>query len=85
MHSIGTTLIGSWNSFSEDATFDMPRGPQPWGTRFIGKKEVRKGLETRFSGIPDFHYGEDRHWVCGDRGVSELLLIWISDVSDGLC
>jgi len=71
--------------FSDDATFDMPRGDQPWGTRFTGKNEVRKGLATRFSGIPDVHYGEDRHWVCGDRGVSELLLIWISDVSDGLC
>ena len=60
--------------FSDDATFDMPRGDQPWGTRFTGKNEVRKGLATRFSGIPDVHYGEDRHWVSGDRGVSEWLL-----------
>jgi ketosteroid isomerase-like protein len=60
--------------FSDDATFDMPRGPEPWGTRFVGKDEVRKGLAARFSGIPDVHYGEDRHWVSGDRGVSEWLL-----------
>jgi ketosteroid isomerase-like protein len=60
--------------FSEDATFDMPRGHEPWGTRFVGKDEVRNGLATRFSGIPDVHYGEDRHWVSGDRGVSEWLL-----------
>lgn len=60
--------------FSEDATFDMPRGPHPWGTRYVGKEEVRRGLATRFSGIPDVHYDEDRHWVSGDRGASEWLL-----------
>ena len=60
--------------FSEDASFDMPRGTDPWGTRYVGKAEVRKGLASRFSGIPDVHYGEDRHWVCGDRAVSEWLL-----------
>jgi ketosteroid isomerase-like protein len=60
--------------FSDDATFDMPRGDESWGTRFSGKDAVRNGLATRFSGIPDVHYGEDRHWVSGDRGVSEWLL-----------
>ena len=60
--------------FSEDASVDMPRGTDPWGTRYVGKAEVRKGLASRFSGIPDVHYGEDRHWVCGDRAVSEWLL-----------
>jgi ketosteroid isomerase-like protein len=60
--------------FSDDATFDMPRGDEPWGTRFSGKDAVRNGLATRFSGVPDVHYGEDRHWVSGDRGVSEWLL-----------
>ncbi|TMG40826.1 MAG: nuclear transport factor 2 family protein [Chloroflexi bacterium] len=60
--------------FSDDATFDMPRGPHPWGARYVGKDEVRRGLATRFIGIPDVHYGEDHHWVDGDRGVSEWLL-----------
>lgn len=60
--------------FSEDATFDMPRGADPWGTRYVGKEQVRRGLATRFSGIPDVHYGQDSHWVCGNRGVSEWLL-----------
>jgi len=35
---------------------------------------VRKGLATPFGGIPDVHYGEEGHWVSGDRGVSEWLL-----------
>ena len=50
---------------------EMPRGPDPWGTRLTGKAAVRAGIEARFAGIPDIHYGRDRHWVCGDRGVSE--------------
>lgn len=60
--------------FTEDAVFEMPRGPDPWGIRFTGKENVRKGLATRFSGIPDVHYGEDRHWIAGNRGVSEWTL-----------
>ncbi|HEV2239262.1 MAG TPA: nuclear transport factor 2 family protein [Ktedonobacterales bacterium] len=61
--------------FAEDCTFDGPRGPDPWGRRFVGKAQVREGLASRFSGIPDVHYGEDRHWACGDSfGVSEWTL-----------
>ena len=46
----------------------------PWGTRYIGKAEVRKGITSRFAGIPDVHYSNDRHWVCGNTGVSEWTL-----------
>lgn len=60
--------------FADDAVFESPRGPDPWGTRFVGKVAVREGLAARFTGIPDVHYGEDRHFVSGDRGVSEWLL-----------
>lgn len=57
--------------FTEDCIFETPRGPDPWGRRLEGKPEVREGFEARFAGIPDIHYGKDRHWACGDRGVSE--------------
>ena len=60
--------------FADDAVFESPRGPDPFGRRFEGKAAVREGLAARFSGIPDVHYSEDRHWVCGGRGVSEWLL-----------
>jgi steroid delta-isomerase-like uncharacterized protein len=60
--------------FTDDCTFDLPRGSEPWGTRFVGKAAVRKGLASRFEGIPDVHYDEDRHWVSGERGASEWLL-----------
>ena len=60
--------------FADDCSFDMPRGGQPWGRRLTGKAAVREGFAARFKGLPDVHFGDDRHWVSGDRGVSEWLL-----------
>ena len=60
--------------FAEECSLDMPRGPHPWGQRFAGKAAVREALATRFKGLPDVHYGDDRHWVSGNLGVSEWLL-----------
>jgi steroid delta-isomerase-like uncharacterized protein len=57
--------------FAEDSVFEAPRGPDAWGRRFVGKEEVRRGLAARFEGIPDVHYGDEEHFVAGDRGVSE--------------
>ena len=56
---------------TDDCVFDMPRGPAPGGRRLTGRQEVRGGIQSRFDGIPDIHYGDDRHWTFGDRGVSE--------------
>ena len=60
--------------FSDDCSLDMPRGPDPWGQRFVGKAEVRAGLATRFKGLPDVRYSDDRHWISGNMVVSEWLL-----------
>ena len=62
--------------FADDCTFDFPRGPEPWGKRFIGKVQVREALASRFKGIPDVHYGEDSHWISrdGNSGVSQWTL-----------
>jgi ketosteroid isomerase-like protein len=60
--------------FTDDAVFESPRGPDAWGRRFEGKAGVREGLAARFSGIPDVHYGDDDHFVAGDRGASEWTL-----------
>ena len=60
--------------FSDDCELCMPRGKEPWGTRYVGKPAVREGLATRFAGIPDVHYGEDSHWMAGNLGVSTWLL-----------
>jgi steroid delta-isomerase-like uncharacterized protein len=60
--------------FSDDCSFDFPRGPEPFGQRFTGKSQVREALAGRFKGVPDVHYGDDRHWVAGEMGVSEWTL-----------
>ena len=60
--------------FADECVFYMPRGAKPRGDRYAGKEAVRAGLAKRFEGIPDVHYGEDRHWACGDLGVSEWTL-----------
>lgn len=60
--------------FGDHPVFDFPRGPHAWGTRAEGREEVRRLLANRFEGIPNVNYGEDRHFICGARGVSEWLL-----------
>ena len=60
--------------FTDDCVLDLPRGPTPGGSRLVGKEQVRGGIQSRFDGIPDIQYGDDRHWICGDRGVSEWRL-----------
>jgi len=57
--------------FTADCEFDTPRGPSPGGRRLVGRQQVRQGIQARFDGIPDIQYGDDRHWTCGERGVSE--------------
>jgi ketosteroid isomerase-like protein len=60
--------------FADACVLDMPRGPDPWGQRYVGKAAVREGLATRFTGLPDVHYSDDRHWISGNMVVSEWLL-----------
>lgn len=60
--------------FVDDCLLEMPRGSDPWGTRFIGRAAVRDGLEQRFRGLPDVHYSQAEHWACGDHAVSRWLL-----------
>jgi ketosteroid isomerase-like protein len=61
-------------SFDDDCVFESPRGPDPWGRRFVGRDQVRDGLGARFRGIPDVHYDGRGDFVAGARGVSEWTL-----------
>ena len=60
--------------FADDCVLEMPRGPDPWGSRHQGFAAVRRALQSRFDGIPDVHYGDDRHYVAGDTGMSKWTL-----------
>ena len=57
--------------FAEDCVMEMPRGPDPWGSRYSGLLAVREGLRARLIGIPDVQYTDDTHFVAGDIGVSQ--------------
>ena len=67
-------LDGIMRHFDTDVEFESPRGPDPWGQRFVGGDAVREAFAGRFAGIPDVRYQQDRHFVDGDRGASEWTL-----------
>jgi ketosteroid isomerase-like protein len=60
--------------FADDAVLEMPRGSDPWGSRFVGAAAVREALRGRLAGLPDVHYGDDSHYVDGDMGISQWTL-----------
>lgn len=70
----GHDLEGILSHFADDAVFESPKGPDPWGQRFVGKAAIRQAFEGRFTGIPDVRYQDDDHFVDGDRGASEWTL-----------
>jgi len=59
---------------ADDCVLETPRGANPWGDRLVGKTAVRAVIQARFDGIPDVHYGDDEHWVCGSHAVSKWTL-----------
>jgi ketosteroid isomerase-like protein len=67
-------LDGIMAHFADDAVFESPRGPDAWGTRFVGTEAIREAFAGRFAGIPDVRYQDDDHFVDGDRGASEWTL-----------
>lgn len=56
---------------SEDCVFETSYGKEPWGTRYTGREEVRAGFAKVFKTYPDVQFRDARHFVSGDRGVSE--------------
>src|SRR3546814_17166334 len=53
--------------FADDCVLEMPRGSQPWGSRFEGKDNVRQALAGRFEGLPDVNYGNEQHFIDNSR------------------
>lgn len=54
-----------------DCVFESSAGPDVYGTRHQGAESVRAGYVQVWTIYPDAHWGNVRHFVCGDRGVSE--------------
>ncbi len=56
---------------TEDCVFEASAGPEVAGTRYVGREAVRAGYAEVWATYPDAHWGNARHFVHGDRGVSE--------------
>ena len=56
---------------TEDCVFEASAGPDVCGTWYQGSKAVRSGFAEVWASFPDAHWGNARHFVNGDRGVSE--------------
>ncbi len=57
--------------FAEDGEFLLAAGPEPWGWRFRGREEIREALAQRFAAVPDIRWSEGRHWIFGNKALSE--------------
>ena len=56
---------------TEDCVFEASAGPDVCGARFAGREAVRASFADVWKVFPDAHWGNARHFVHGDRGVSE--------------
>jgi hypothetical protein len=54
-----------------DAVFEASAGSEVNGERHEGQDSVRAAYEAVFAQYPDAHWGDARHFVKGNRGVSE--------------
>jgi steroid delta-isomerase-like uncharacterized protein len=56
---------------TEDCVFEASAGPDVAGTRFVGHTAVRAAFAEVWATFPDAHWGDARHFIVGERGVSE--------------
>jgi ketosteroid isomerase-like protein len=56
---------------SEDCVFEASAGPDVCGTRYVGPEAVKAAYIDVWTTFPDARWDNARHFVHGDRGVSE--------------
>lgn len=56
---------------TDDCVFEASAGADVCGTRYVGHDAVRKGFARAWQAFPDAQWRGARHFVCGNRGVSE--------------
>ena len=56
---------------TDDCVFEASAGPDADGEKFTGKEAVKKAFEDVFKIYPDAHWSNVRHFIAGERGVSE--------------
>ena len=72
----------AWNRHDPDAILAMmtpdcaflpATGPNADGARFQGQADVRAAIETFFQNFPDASWNNPKHFITGNRGVTEWL------------
>ena len=66
---------------ADDPVFETTAGKEVCGTRYAGREQVREAFARVFKIFPDAHFGNAKHFVAGERGVSEW--IFTGTASDG--
>lgn len=56
---------------TDDCVFESSAGADVFGSRYVGRDAVRAGFAEVWEVFPDAHWGNARHFVHGDRAVSE--------------
>ena len=54
-----------------DCVFEASAGPDTNGEKFTGQEQVKKAFENVFATFPNARWNNPRHFIDGDRGVSE--------------
>ncbi len=71
---------GILSYFAEDGEWLMARGPNAReGRRCRGKAEIGAVLAERYRHIPDMRWVEMRHWIFGDKALSEWIVQGTAD------
>ena len=68
-------------AMTDDCMFETSFGPTVAGTRYVGQAETRRGIEDVFKQFPDALWNGPRHFIAGDRGVTEW--VFTGTRSDG--
>ena len=66
-------VISIMNHMTEDCVFDASAGPDSVGKRYVGQLQVKQAFEEVFATFPDAHWGNSRHYIFGDKGLSEWI------------
>ena len=69
------------NLMTADCVFFAAGGDSPEGARIEGQDDVRIAFQAVLDMFPDAKWSNGRHFVCGDRGVSEWL--FTATLADG--
>ena len=80
LEKLMTAFAEAWNRhdldalmsmMTDDGVFEASSGSAVDGERHQGAQAVRSAFAAVFAQFPDAQWGNARHWMNGDRGVSE--------------